>query len=616
MLTKLKVLITKSWRLVRKKPGRGYWQKYQQNKAVEMSRYFCFLVIYIAVFLVSVVSTNTTCPTWHYYKNTTGKCECGYLLKCTSDLNKVEITGTYCATPLGQDGDYYIGGSLFLYTYKNSSRASSEMPGNISQLEEAMCSPHNRRGFMCGECIDGYGPAVFSPTMKCVNCSRGISRYGAPVYLFVQLIPTTVIFLSLVIFHFNITSGPLLGYIYFCQISSIWNIGYKWHSINSYTLLNVSKPLNLLLIISLTVANFWTLTFSRLYFPPFCVSEKLTLIDIQLLQFFIATYPLVLAITACTLVEMHSRNWRIVRIMCKPFELLLKKTNITIVVTSNAIFRAFASLFLLSNISVIFEMLKLLQKILVHNSTGEIQKTIILIDPTVEWFDHTHIMYLLTASVPLMLTSLLPSLLLLIYPTRLYRYLSRFLSARKRLAITAFAEAIHSCFKDGLNGTTDYRVLGAINLLALIPFGTVTKFFSSLVGYPQYIVHLTLVFSVACMFSYIKPCKEIIANFSLIYHFILLLIFQIVYYLWWYDSSVGTHTLEVTLAVTGLASHLLVSLWAGYTFTRLAVKKLKLQFGGSGYTSLALSNVPERVRLCFWRRPRSYQELQEEASAS
>ena len=207
--------------------------------------------------------------------------------------------------------------------------------------------------------------------MNCVNCSRGMSRYGVLLYLLVQLIPTTVIFMSLVIFRFNITSGPLLGYILFCQILSAVD---KWCTINNFILMYVSSSLNLLMLISITVANFWTLMFTRLYFIPFCVSEKLTLIDIQLMQFFISTYPLVLVISACILVELHSRSWRIVRLMCRPFELLLKKANITLVVTSDAIFRAFASLFLLSNFSTMFGIVKLSGKGIIYNSAGDIQK--------------------------------------------------------------------------------------------------------------------------------------------------------------------------------------------------------------------------------------------------
>ena len=102
---------------------------------MEMPWNVCFLGIYIAVLLVPMVCTNTTCPTWHYYNNATGKCECGFMLQCSSDVNKVEISNTHCATPLGQEGDYYIGVSLFLYTSENGSRGFSEMPGNTSQLQ-------------------------------------------------------------------------------------------------------------------------------------------------------------------------------------------------------------------------------------------------------------------------------------------------------------------------------------------------------------------------------------------------------------------------------------------------------------------------------------------------
>ena len=39
---------------------------------------------------------------------------------------------------------------------------NSEMPSNASQLDKMMCFPYNRRGLLCGECKDGYGPAVYS----------------------------------------------------------------------------------------------------------------------------------------------------------------------------------------------------------------------------------------------------------------------------------------------------------------------------------------------------------------------------------------------------------------------------------------------------------------------
>ena len=95
-------------------------------------------------------------------------------------------------------------------------------------------------------------------------------------------------------------------------------------------------------------------------------------------------------------------------------------------------------------------------------------KRVLYVNPTVEWLSDKSVLYIAVAAVVLIIISVIPSLLLCIYPTRVYRYPSRFLSARKRLTITAFAEALHSCFKDGLNGTRDYRALAGTALFVAL----------------------------------------------------------------------------------------------------------------------------------------------------
>ncbi|CAI8026069.1 hypothetical protein GBAR_LOCUS15031, partial [Geodia barretti] len=94
------------------------------------------------------------------------------------------------------------------------------MPSNASQLDEVMCGPYNRRGFLCGECKEGYGPAPFG--LKCTNCSSAWSGYAIYLYLLLQFVPTTLIFIGLVMFRLKLTSGPLLGYVLFCQMNVIY----------------------------------------------------------------------------------------------------------------------------------------------------------------------------------------------------------------------------------------------------------------------------------------------------------------------------------------------------------------------------------------------------------
>ena len=126
------------------------------------------------------------------------------------------------------------------------------------------------------------------------------------------------------------------------------------------------------------------------------------------------------------------------------------------------------------------------------------------------------------SAVILIILSLILSLLLCIYPTRLYRYLSRFLSARKRLAITAFAEALHSCFKDGLNGTHDYRALAEATFFGFLIFGAIQYFSLSIVfRVPSQIVKIVLWMTLVCVVSYVKPCKSAVAKISLNFHMIM-----------------------------------------------------------------------------------------------
>ena len=47
----------------------------------------------------------------------------------------------------------------------------------------------------------------------------------------------------------------------------------------------------------------------------------------------------------------------------------------------------------------------------------------------------------------------------MVYPTSLYRKISNCISPKWRLRIKTYVEIFHSSFKDGINGTQDYRSL-------------------------------------------------------------------------------------------------------------------------------------------------------------
>ena len=571
---------------------------------------FCLYTLTVYASLSSVLATDIGCPTWHYYNNATGQCECGASLLCSSDANQVEIENGLCATSSGQEGDYYIGFCPFVHPTNSTNRMYSEMPSNASQLDEVMCGPYNRRGLLCGECKDGYGPGIYSFDLKCADCSTPWPGYTISLYLFLQFVPTTLIFIALVIFRINITSGPLLRYILFCQASVI-NITYQHRFIYGYMESNIPESLRILFLLSVMFSQFWSLRFFEAVAPAYCISDTITGLHIHMLNFIPAIYPFVLVIISCILMELHARNYRIVKILWRPFKIILSKANITDV-TSDAVFHAFASFIFLSNITVLFAMFQVLNATTIYSGTGQYQGEFLYIDPKVEWLGQKSILYVLVAAVPFIFISLIPSLLLCIYPTRVYRYLSRFLSARKQLAITAFAEALHSCFKDGLNGTRDYRALiGAILFLVLI-YAAVDSVSQLITGYDAAdLITIMMWMMFVCGASYIKPCKSVIANMSLIFHVSLFGILMFATYLWQYNTSAGTLGLELTTIATFLIPHILVALWVGYTLTKHTLTKFGYQFHGPG-CKMALSDMVNGVRLCLCRRHRDYQEMDEQ----
>ena len=405
--------------------------------------------------VVGVTASNTSCPTWFYYDNSTQQCKCGAGLTCTSE-SQVEIEDGLCATYAGEGSQYFIGICPFRHTVNNTDSVNSEMPRDPALLDNFMCGHYNRKGLLCGRCIAGYGPTGSVLDLTCANCSGLPEHYAVILYLVLQLIPVTVFFICVTIFNINITSGPLFCYILFSQI---FLISLKQNLyLYEYMQTHVSMHLQVMFKISVAIYQILSLDYVLPVIPPFCVSQRLSELHIQLLRFIPATFPILLVIIIFVLMELHARNCRVIQTLWKPFSIILDKTAITRV-TNNSVIHAFASFIFLANSYVFTTFMNLFEDVNIHREDGSRYKHSLLLDPTLELFGYHHIQFIVVSSVPLFIFTLLPSLLHITYPTRIYEYFSRSISARKRLAITAFTEALQACFKDGLNGTRDYRAL-------------------------------------------------------------------------------------------------------------------------------------------------------------
>ena len=96
------------------------------------------------------------------------------------------------------------------------------LPDNASELNDYMCGPLNRKGRLCSECKDGYGLGTTSVGYQYFECTKCAGAwYGVPLFLFLEMFPLTVLYLIILLFQVNITSGSITCFIFYSQLSVI-----------------------------------------------------------------------------------------------------------------------------------------------------------------------------------------------------------------------------------------------------------------------------------------------------------------------------------------------------------------------------------------------------------
>ena len=133
--------------------------------------------------------------------------------------------------------------------------------------------------------------------------------------------------------------------------------------------------------------------------------------------------------------------------------------------------QAFATLLFLSYIKFILIMYEPIRLSNLYNQKIHAVTSAAYIDPNISINDPKHV-YLFILSVIIFIFIILPPiLLLLIFPTCLFNKLSRHLKPRWAVSIQIFVDTIQGCYKDGTDGTRDYRALSGYLLAVclLIP---------------------------------------------------------------------------------------------------------------------------------------------------
>ncbi len=423
-----------------------------------MKAYFpqCVLV-YLTLALVggSKSKKENVCSLWKYYDNTTNECQCGSNLtetiKCKEGYEKIQVRSCYCMSFDKDLREPVVGTCLYschIYKAVHRSDIFYEIDTNsTSVLNNVTCGPYNRRGVMCGECIEGHGLPVYSYSLSCVECTH--YKYNWIKYIAVAYIPLTLFLIVVIIFRISATSGSMVGYVTVSQLGATYSL--------SKLYLAVSDSKWVVLVYSI-----WNLDLFRSIYPPFCIHPHMSALQVVSLDYIIAVYPMIMILITYGIVSLHDRYSQVIW-LCRPLYTCLHRFRKEWDIRSSLI-GAFATMLFLSYVKILNVSSNILIPQYILYMNGSHSKPYVSIDTDTPYLSKTHLPYFILALAMLFVFNIVPLLLLCLYPCRCFKTcLNR--TGLQHHALHTFMDAFQGCYR---HKPYDLRYFSALSLLAQI----------------------------------------------------------------------------------------------------------------------------------------------------
>jgi hypothetical protein len=425
-------------------------------------------------------SNDYQCPPWFFYNTAAEQCEyysnpnTEDIVKCSCNERAALVKYGYCMTY--SDGGTFVGKCQYFEIQGHNSSDTPgyiTLPGNISELNEYMCGPMNRKGLVCSECKEGFGPSVTSLGYRCFKCAW----YGIPLYLFLDFVPITVFYVVIILFQINLTSAPFTAFI----LGSQFTVSGFMAAFGRYSFLTNTEYY--LFIIPITFYGIFNLDFLRFILPPFCVSSHLNIIGITFLGYISAFYPL------CLIALMwmcRSYDFKIINWCEKTFNIrYFSKLPLYVNKERNTTIDVFSTFLLLSYTKLVVIFVAVIEPDVIFNVDNQFNRNVLSSDPSIEWFSVHSLPYLIVSFIIFLVLILPPIILLAFYPTKLFQLLLSLCSSggrsRALLALNTFVDKFYSSYRDGLSGGRDLRGFASLYFLLriIIYLSSITEHFLS-----------------------------------------------------------------------------------------------------------------------------------------
>lgn len=160
------------------------------------------------------------------YKLDHGICECDFnsyvgITKCENNVAYL-VEGFWAGYIMTTDNMTLFATSICPVGYCEykedaASRREVKLPSSPADLEEAVCGK-GRKGILCGACAEGYTAYYHSPKLNCNREEPFSCKLGWLFYILSELVPVTLLFVLVLAFNINFTTGAVNSFIFFSQL--------------------------------------------------------------------------------------------------------------------------------------------------------------------------------------------------------------------------------------------------------------------------------------------------------------------------------------------------------------------------------------------------------------
>ena len=486
-----------------------------------MATLCCFVSVALTLLSVAPMVHTEECPPWFMQENTTSSnsptCVCSttqqYKIHCNQVKQESSLILGYCAFQDIATNGTLVAACPYVFPKHLIVNYRIPLPRRVSELDSFMCGNLNREtgSYLCGRCTNGTGPAIYYFGSKCVPCSAVNILY----YLLLQYLPNTIMFFAIIVFRINITAAPMVHYVIFCN-TIVLIVGFFSGEYSNIMLSLEHKYsyIKYIMKIFLTMKALWTFDIFIFWSPPLCISKQMQDIYTPYLNTLAALYPFLLLLITYTAIQLHAHDCKLVVRLWKLFHRTYVRFRRAWDPNASMI-QAFATLLFLSYAKFLLIMYEPIRLSNIYNQTMSSVNTVMYLDPSIPRNDPKRIYSFLLSVIIFIFILLPPSLLLIIFPTRLFNKVSQYLKPRWIVSIKIFVDTFNGCYKDGTDGTRDYRAVSGYILATclLLPSLKILFTLQQLDTYIASVYHtLFIVFTV--LFAAMRPYKHTAANVS------------------------------------------------------------------------------------------------------